>query len=254
LARTAAIGNFIRVRDRNRFAIGPQVPNNRLSRFALGLRALLTTCTFSLVMDNAGSSLLFRLLFRKRQKGKFAMGLKSTSDRYGAVAIAIHWLSAVLIIGMFVLGIVASETTDAALKATILRIHAPLGLAILALTLLRIVWWLVADRKPSPVAGQPLWQSLLSQWVHRLLYISVLVMIGSGIWLMMSSGAAEVIFDGAAKPLPDFAIFPAYLVHSTMAMILEALFILHVLAALYHQFIRKDRLFARMGIGRAITK
>ena len=181
------------------------------------------------------------------------MRLKSTSNGYGAMAIAIHWLSALLIIGMLVAGITAAQIADPAQKAAILRIHAPVGLAVLALTLLRIIWWVAADKKPVAPVGQRPWQALMSRWVHRLLYVCILAMVGSGIWLMNSSGAGDIIFNGAAKPLPDFETFAAYRAHGTMALLLEALFVLHMLAALYHQFIHKDRLFARMGIGRNIN-
>jgi cytochrome b561 len=184
------------------------------------------------------------------KKGSEIMRLKSTSSQYGTVAIAIHWLSALLIIGMFAAGIVASQTEDPAQKAAILRVHAPVGLAVLALTVLRIVWWLAADRKPLPPQGQQVRQVQVSRWVHRLFYVAVLAMAGSGIWLMNASGAGEIIFNGSTAPMPEFEDFAAYRAHSTMALLLEALFILHVLAALYHQFGRKDRLLARMGIGR----
>jgi cytochrome b561 len=178
------------------------------------------------------------------------MKLKSSSAEYGTVAIAIHWLSAALIIAMFVLGIVASETTDPLQKSSILRIHAPVGLFVLALTILRITWWLVADKKPAAVAGQSPWQKSVSTWVHRILYFCILGMAGSGIWLLRSSGAGEIIFDGANKPMPDLETFFAYSAHSTIALVFEALIVLHVLAALYHQFVLRDRLLARMGIGR----
>ncbi len=178
------------------------------------------------------------------------MGIRRTSLRYGAVAICLHWLSAILIIGMFVAGIVASETDDPIRKAAILRLHAPIGLAVLGLTVVRILWWLAADRKPLPPAGQPTWQTGLSLWVHRLFYVAILGMTASGIWLMNASGAGKIIFQGSAKPMPAFETYAAFQAHSTIALVLEELFVLHVVAALYHQFIRKDRLLARMGLGR----
>jgi cytochrome b561 len=178
------------------------------------------------------------------------MTIKSSALKYGSVAIAFHWLSAILITGMFVAGIVASETVDPGQKAAILRIHAPVGLAVLGLTVLRIVWWLVADKKPLASAGQPRWQRIFARWIHRLFYVAILAMTASGIWLMNASGAGEVIFQGADAPLPAFETFAAYQAHSTIALVMEVLFVLHVLAALYHQFIRKDRLLARMGLGR----
>jgi cytochrome b561 len=180
------------------------------------------------------------------------MGLKSTSVRYGTFAIGIHWLSALLIIGMFAAGIMASQTTDPAQKAPILQVHAPVGLAVLGLTSLRIIWWLFADKKPVAVRRQPVWQVHVSRWVHRLLYLCILAMAWSGIWLMNASSVGEIIAQGGKKPMPEFEAFAAYQVHSNVALFFEALLVLHVLVALYHQFIRKDRLLARMGIGRKL--
>lgn len=178
------------------------------------------------------------------------MQLRTTSVKYGRVAITNHWLSAALISGMFVAGIVAAETIYPDQKAATLRIHAPVGLAVLALTLLRIVWWLFADKKLVAVPGQPHWRALASRWLHRFMYLCIFAMTGSGIWLLNVSGAGETIFQSAVRPMPEFETFAAYQMHSTVALIFEALFVLHVLAALYHQFIRKDCLLARMGIGR----
>jgi cytochrome b561 len=184
------------------------------------------------------------------------MTWKSTTEHYGRVAILIHWISALLIIGMLAAGITASNTADPAQKAAILRVHAPTGMLVLALTVLRIVWWLAVDRKPEQVAGQAAWQRAVSVWVHRAFYVLIIGMVASGVTLMSMSGAGEIIFAGeanpadAARPLPDFDGFAAYAAHGIMAVLLGALLVLHVLAALYHQFIRGDRLLARMGIGR----
>ena len=67
---------------------------------------------------------------------------------------------------------------------------------------------------------------------------------------MILSGAAAVLFFGTSGPLPDFKTFTPFYVHGTTATILIALVCVHVLAALYHQFVVKDRLLARMGLGR----
>jgi cytochrome b561 len=178
------------------------------------------------------------------------MPWKSTTTHYGRVAILLHWLSALLLIGLFVAGLAAANTADPALQAAILRVHAPIGTLVLVLTLLRILWWVAFDRKPDHVAGQAAWQTAVSVWVHRGLYLGIVVMALSGIALMAMSGAPDILFGGVAGPLPAFETFTAYTIHSSMALLLEVLFVLHVAAALYHQFIRRDRLLARMGIGR----
>jgi cytochrome b561 len=178
------------------------------------------------------------------------MSRKSTPDRYGSVAVTVHWISAILIVGLTLAGFTAANTEDLAAKAAILRVHAPLGSAVLALTVFRICWWLFADRKPLPVANIPKYQEAAAKAVHGLLYIAVIGLALSGIAMIALSGAGEILFGDAPGPLPDFWNFAPRYGHAILARLLAALFIFHAGAALYHQFIRKDRLLSRMGIGR----
>lgn len=174
----------------------------------------------------------------------------SKKDRYGVVAIAIHWVTALLIIGLLVTGFRAADLTDTAAKSVILRFHAAGGVAVLLLTLARIAWWWFADDKPAPVAGTPRQQERLAKAVHVLFYVVIFGMAASGIGMMVLSGAGEIVFGGAERPLPDFSNFVPRLPHGIGGRALFALLILHVGAALYHHFIRRDRLLGRMGLGR----
>jgi cytochrome b561 len=65
--------------------------------------------------------------------------LKSRPDRYGAVAVSIHWLSAILILAPLGSGFQAANAMDAATKAGFLRFHIPVAITVLLLTALRIV-------------------------------------------------------------------------------------------------------------------
>lgn len=179
------------------------------------------------------------------------MSWKSSASRYGSVAIAIHWLSAAAIAALFALGFMAAATVDAAHKADLLRAHAPLGILVLVLTLARLAWWRT-DRRPAPQAGQPRWQTRLHGLLRVLLYAFILLMGASGIAMFVLSGAGAVLFFGAAQPLPDFHQYAPRFGHGIGAAALLALAGLHVAAALYHQFVRRDRLLARMGLGRPI--
>jgi len=174
------------------------------------------------------------------------MALKSTSDHYSNVAVSIHWLSAVLILVLLASGFRAAHTADAAVKAAILRVHIPLALGVLALTIVRIGWWWGWDRKPGPVAGSPRWQARTAQAVHVLFYIVILGMIASGIGMIVLSGAAPFIFGGKSALLPDFWKYPPRIPHAIGARLLLALLALHFAAALYHHFIRRDGLLWRM--------
>ena len=177
------------------------------------------------------------------------MVLKGDPDRYGVIAAMIHWLSAAAILAMIPLGFTAADAHDPARVAALLRIHLPLGRFILVLTLARMIWWLV-DVRPARPSGQPVWQHRLASGSHLLLYGLILLLCGSGIGIMIMSGAAPDIFSGKTGILPDFTTFPPMPVHAAAAFALIGLLILHLAAALYHQFWRRDRLFARMRVGR----
>ncbi len=72
-----------------------------------------------------------------------------------------HWVTAVALIGMLVSGLRAADMSDPAAKLALLRIHAVMGVSVLALTLLRLFWWWLADKKPADPAGTPRWQAHL---------------------------------------------------------------------------------------------
>lgn len=175
------------------------------------------------------------------------MSLKSSPTRYGAVAIAIHWLTALLILALFVTGLLAAGQADPAAQLALVRFHAPLGSAVLVLTLLRIVWWWVADKRPGLPADQPGWQKLMAQVVHFALYAVILLLAASGMATVVLSGALPAIIEGTT--LPDFDTVLPRLAHGLGSRLMLALLALHIGAALWHQFIRRDRLLARMSVG-----
>ncbi len=175
------------------------------------------------------------------------MSMKSTSTRYGSVAIAIHWTSAAAVVLAFAAGLVMANSE--AIPVPLLIAHIVLGLSVFALTLLRIVWWLAADNRPPLPANQPRLQQLAAKIVHAMLYVILILMATSGIITLVLSGAIPAIFSGA--PLPDFARLIPRVAHGIMSKLLLVLLAAHIGAALYHQFVRGDRLLARMGIGHA---
>jgi cytochrome b561 len=178
------------------------------------------------------------------------MQWKSTADRYGTVAIAIHWTAALLILLLIFSGLRAANTVDPATKVSLLRVHAILGITVLVLTLARIGWWLLADTKPAPVANMPSMQERLAKAAHTLFYVVIFGMAASGIGMLVLSGANLVIFGDAPGPLTDFWNYPPRFPHRLGAILLVTLLFLHLAGALYHQFILRDRLLARIGLGR----
>jgi cytochrome b561 len=177
------------------------------------------------------------------------MTLRGSAERYGSVAIVLHWLSAALIIALLAAGFVSANTADPATKAAILRLHAPTGVLVLALTLLRLVWWLAFDRRPAPLADLPPLQDKAAGAVHGMLYVTVLVLAGSGVALMALSGARPILMGEVKAALPDFWTYPPRYVHAAMAWLLALLLATHVAAALHHQLVRRDHIMRRMRFG-----
>jgi len=174
------------------------------------------------------------------------MALESTSDRYGTVAIAIHWLAALLIFIVLITGFRSAGTDDVATKLAALRIHLPAAVLVLVLTAFRIVWWLGFDQKPDPIAGSPPAQERLARAVHVLLYIVVLGMVASGVGMMVLSGAVPIIFGPDAASLPNFWRYPPRVPHGLGARLMVALLVFHLAAALYHHYVRRDASLRRI--------
>ncbi len=177
------------------------------------------------------------------------MTIHSTNSRYGYVAVSIHWLSALLIIALLGSGFRAADTLDPVVKAGILRFHAPLGIAIGFLTVMRLVWWLIIDNNPSAIGEDPKWQKRIAKTVHVFFYVLIFGMTMSGVGMFALSGAASPVFEGTGR-LPDFNLYPPRVPHGIGAVVMTALLVVHAGAALYHHFIKRDDTLRRMWFGK----
>lgn len=173
--------------------------------------------------------------------------MKSTPSRYGTTAIAIHWLSALLVIVLIGSGFRAGFSTDAAAKAAALTVHVPVASIVLLLTLFRLIWWWKFDTKPAPLPGIPTWQEVVAKWTHRALYLLLFVLLGSGIAMSIISGLPFALFGDA--PLPELADLAPRAPHGIAARLLVGLVVLHAAAALQHHFLLKDGTLRRMWFG-----
>jgi cytochrome b561 len=175
------------------------------------------------------------------------MSTRSTPLRYGTVAIAFHWSSALGAVLALASGLTLANMAD--VPPVLLIMHITLGVVVLALTVLRAVWWMVADKRPGPPADQPGWQKLAARITHAGLYVLLVAMGISGIGTIVLSGAIPALLAGAV--LPDFDGLAPRVGHGAMSKVLIGLIVLHLGAVLYHQLIRRDRLLGRMGVGPA---
>lgn len=173
------------------------------------------------------------------------MPAKSTAERYGTVALSLHWASAALILALVPLGF-SMQTASGETKLMLYHTHAILGVLVGFLTLMRLVWWLAFDRKPQAQSGSAL-QRGIARAAHGGLYLALVVLAVSGLVLTVSSSLVSAFLAGDWSLIPaSFADLPPRRVHGFMARALMALFALHVLGALYHHWIKRDGTLGRM--------
>jgi cytochrome b561 len=135
--------------------------------------------------------------------------------------------------------------------------HKWVGVTVLLLALLRLAWRLT-HRAPPLAPSLPGWQRLAAQVSHTLLYLLMFVMPVTG-WIYSNYSGYPVVYLGKL-PLPDLVernreLAAVWLdVHTTLAVVLATVAGVHVLAALYHQFIVRDGTLRRMLSWRAAAK
>ncbi len=169
--------------------------------------------------------------------------------RYAATAIALHWLTALLIAVTFPLGLYMHGLALSPFKLQLVSYHKWLGVTIFLLALARLAWRL--GHAPPPLPDTiPAWQQRAAQGLHHLLYVLLLAIPLSG-WLMSSAKGVPVVYLGLVQ-LPDLVGKDKALgemleeVHEMLNFGLLGLVGMHVAAALKHHFIDKDTTLLRM--------
>jgi cytochrome b561 len=167
--------------------------------------------------------------------------------RYDNGAIAFHWIMVVLIVAVGILGLL-HDSWPKGTSAFWINIHAITGLLVWALVMARL-WWRITHRPPAlpPESGE--FSRRFSYPVHLLLYVLIFVIPILGIVTFIWHGRVFDfgLFRVAFGVRRDRAIFhPTEEIHGYLAYALFALIGIHVLAALWHHFFRRDRILARM--------
>ncbi len=168
-------------------------------------------------------------------------------SRYSAVAIALHWVIGIAIIGNLIGGL----THDAFPKdqrAIIMGLHKSMGLTILMLTLVRIGWRLANPPPPLPVhmtGGE----RVLARSTHMGFYALMLAMPMTG-WALSSAGPRPLLwfglFDWPKLPV-DAAMRGTFgETHEILGWLMIAMIALHVAAVIKHMWFDRDDLLARM--------
>lgn len=173
--------------------------------------------------------------------------------RYTATAIALHWLLALAIFGSLGVGLYMTGLPMSPERLKLYNWHKWAGVTILLLSAARLLWRLAhrpPDLSPAVLAAMPPWQRTAHDGVHRLMYLLFFAVPFAG-WAYSSASGFPVVWFGVV-PLPDFVAPDKPLaellkwLHKGLAWLLGVTVLLHVAAALKHQFIDRDGLMSRM--------
>lgn len=177
--------------------------------------------------------------------------LANTHQRYGIVAIMLHWLMACMLIALVALGLYMVSLPDAGFdkkKITLILLHKEYGILALALVAFRLAWR-VGNLLPALVENLPDWQKISARFVHLSFYGLMFALPCTG-WLMSSAAGIPVYFFGWS--LPDFIAYNEHLfrtliaIHQWLSYALIACLLLHAGAALRHHFMLGDDTLKKM--------
>ena len=171
------------------------------------------------------------------------------TQRYTGVAIGLHWLIGLMILGSFGVGLYMVDLSLSPTKLRLYSWHKWAGVTIFTLVLIRCLWRLT-HAAPALPPEMPKWQRLAAEASHYLLYALMIAIPLSG-WLMSSAKGFQTVYFGVL-PIPDLLVKnealgeTLALVHKFLNFTMIATVIVHVAAALKHHFIDKDDILRRM--------
>lgn len=178
------------------------------------------------------------------------MALKNSLDSYGWLAKLLHWVTALLLVGIVAAGLTFTSMERGPERGELAALHKSVALLALLLMTVRLVWKLV-NARPALPAATPALQKTASTLTHWALYAAVYFQLIAG---LLVSGQRPIAFFGLFE-IPPFLeqneeqheLFEVW--HGWGWKILAGLVTLHVLAALYHHFKLKDDVLRRMTTG-----
>ena len=169
---------------------------------------------------------------------------------YGAIPQAIHWLTAILVVAAWILGLVGDDLPKGTLRDAGLSVHISAGLVVIILLVVRLAWNFF---NPAPSAGSTMlgvWLARVGHVAHYLLYVLLFAVPIAGIVLRFAGGEFIPIFGlyEIASPWVKDRAFSETVeeVHEVLAHTLMIVAGLHAAAALIHHWILRDQTLARM--------
>ncbi|MCB1776500.1 MAG: cytochrome b [Candidatus Competibacteraceae bacterium] len=171
------------------------------------------------------------------------------TSRYTATAKVLHWLMALLLLGLLALGFYMQELPLSPQKLQLYSWHKWAGVTVFLLVLFRLAWRVIHPPPPLP-DHMPKVMRLAAHAGHALLYGLMLAIPLSG-WLMSSAKGFQTVWFGVL-PLPDLVGKNQELgnllqsVHENLNLLFVAVIVGHIGAALKHHFIDRDDVLTRI--------
>ena len=180
---------------------------------------------------------------------------KEAHDLFPLFSRILHWLMAIMILAMLLIGIAMVASLDDYHR--LVSVHKPLGMLILVLVAVRLINRLFNPPPPLP-AGMPGWQQFIAHASHFVLYglMFALPMVG---WGMLSAARYPIVLWGPLQLPPilphSLALYTALRdTHTVLAYLLFLTFLAHFAAAMMHALIYRDGVFQSMASWRRRPK
>ena len=174
----------------------------------------------------------------------------STQARYTRTAIVLHWLILALLVAQYTIGWTMPHIGRNTPVTTLISLHFSIGVLIIGVIIVRLAWR-ISHLEPAPQEGIPPWQVRSARVIHWLLYLLLLVVPLLG-WINASYRGMPITLFGLVD-VPQLVGSHAAGwgwtgdIHILVAEYgILSLVGLHVAAALYHYFIRRDGILQRM--------
>jgi len=178
--------------------------------------------------------------------------LINTTDSYGWIARLFHWIIFLMVIGLIIGGNIAADMPTGPDKTFMIGMHKSFGFAILVLVVLRLLWRL-ANPLPRDLGTSRI-ENKLGHAMHIFLYILLLMQPAIGILMSQSFGHPVSPFGWFNAPTfvnENIRLGKILLeIHETLWVVLAISVAVHVVAALKHHFIEKNRTLMRMILGK----
>jgi len=168
---------------------------------------------------------------------------------YAGFAKVLHWMVAACVLFMIPVGIIMGNLPQGDLQNSLYNLHRSFGVLVLALMLIRLAYRIIAGTPPAEPTLSA-FQRVLSGFVHGTLYVLLIAQPILG-WVATSAYGAAIWVFGLFQLPPvveknEALAEQLYAVHDIMGFTIAGLLVLHIGAALYHYFIRRDGVLQRM--------